>query len=54
LTLADLFHLPNGAALKAGGWKALFDNYPNVDKWFKGLQERETWVAAAAQAGTLP
>lgn len=54
LTLADLFHLPNGAALKAGRWNALFDKYPNVDKWFKSLQERETWVAAACAAGTLP
>lgn len=54
LTLADLFHLPNAAALKAGKWRELFDKYSNVDKWFKGLQERETWIAAAAQTGTLP
>lgn len=54
LTLADLFHLPNGAALKAGKWKEVFDKYPNADKWFKGLQERETWVKAAAEAGTIP
>lgn len=37
LTLADLFHLPNAAALKANKWKELFEKYPNVDKWFKGL-----------------
>ncbi|OBT63934.1 hypothetical protein VE03_05922 [Pseudogymnoascus sp. 23342-1-I1] len=54
LTLADLFHLPNGAALKAGKWKEVFEKYPNADKWFKGLQERETWVKAAAEAGTIP
>lgn len=52
LTLADLFHLPNGAALKAGKWKEAFEKYPMVDKWFKGLQERDTWVKAAAEAVT--
>lgn len=53
LTLADLFHLPNGAALKAGKWIELFEKYPNVDKWFKGLQERDTWIRAAALTRTL-
>ena len=52
LTLVDLFHLPNGSALKAFGYKGTFEKYPNVDKWFTGLQERETWVKAAALAGT--
>ncbi|CAG8971038.1 hypothetical protein HYALB_00005276 [Hymenoscyphus albidus] len=54
LTLADLFHLPNGASLKAGKWKEAFAKYSNVDKWFKGLQERETWLKAAAETGTMP
>ncbi|KAJ5387433.1 Glutathione-S-transferase [Penicillium cosmopolitanum] len=53
LTLADLFHLPNGAALKSGRWKGAFEKYPNVDKWFRQLQGRETWVKAAAEAGTI-
>ncbi|KAK7699352.1 Glutathione S-transferase hmp2 [Botryosphaeria dothidea] len=53
LTLADLFHLPNGAALKGGKWREVFNKYPNVDKWFKGLQEREAWVKAAAEARTI-
>ncbi|KAL8910260.1 MAG: hypothetical protein Q9171_004424 [Xanthocarpia ochracea] len=52
LTLVDLFHLPNGSALKAFGYKGTFDKYPNMDKWFTGLQARETWVKAAAVAGT--
>ncbi|KAL8927915.1 MAG: hypothetical protein Q9172_001141 [Xanthocarpia lactea] len=52
LTLVDLFHLPNGSALKAFGYKGTFEKYPNVDKWFTGLQARETWVKAAAVAGT--
>ncbi len=52
LTLVDLFHLPNGSALKAFGYKATFEKYPNVDKWFTRLQKRETWVKAAAVAGT--
>jgi glutathione S-transferase len=51
LTLADLFHLPNGSALKAFGYRELFAKYPNVDKWFAGLQERETWIKATALAG---
>jgi glutathione S-transferase len=54
LTLADLFHLPNGAALKAGKWKEVFEKYPNVDNWFKELQKRESWVKAATEAGTTP
>jgi glutathione S-transferase len=53
LTLADLFHLPNGSALKAGRWKKVFEKYPNVDKWFRELQGRKTWVKAAAEAGTI-
>jgi glutathione S-transferase len=53
LTLADLFHLPNGAALKAGKWKEVFSKYANVDKWFKELQERETWLKAAEEARTI-
>ncbi|KAJ5959835.1 glutathione S-transferase [Penicillium vulpinum] len=54
LTLADLFHLPNGAALKADKWKEVFERYPNVDRWFKELQERDSWVKAATEAGTIP
>jgi glutathione S-transferase len=54
ITLIDLFHLPNGAAMKAGGWKDMFTKYPNVDKWFKELQARESWVKASAEAGTIP
>ena len=38
--------------MKAFGYKGMFEKYPNVDKWFTGLQERETWVKAAAVAGT--
>lgn len=52
LTLVDLFHLPNGSALKAFGYKGTFEKYPHVDRWFTGLQERETWIKAAAVAGT--
>jgi len=51
LTLADLFHLPNALALKLFGYKGIFEKYPNVDKWFKGLQERETWIEATALVG---
>ncbi|KAJ5986620.1 hypothetical protein N7451_010985 [Penicillium sp. IBT 35674x] len=54
LTLADLFHLPNGAALMAGKWKGVFEKYPNVKSWFIELQGRETWAKAAAETGTIP
>lgn len=53
LTLVDLFHLPNGAALKAGKWVGLFNKYPNVDTWFSSLQGRESWNQAAAYAKTI-
>lgn len=53
ITLADLFHLPNGAAMKAGKWNETFVKYPNVDRWFKELQGRESWVKASAEAGTI-
>nr|POE89857.1 glutathione s-transferase hmp2 [Quercus suber] len=52
LTLVDLFHLPNGSALKAFEYRSHFEKYPAVEQWFTGLQRRETWVNAAAQAGT--
>lgn len=54
LSLADLFHLPNGAALKAGKWAPLFDKYSNVGRWFSSLQERKSWIEAAARTGTIP
>jgi len=54
ITLADLFHLPNGAALKATQWKGAFEKYPNVNQWFSGLQERDSWVKASAEARTFP
>lgn len=53
VTLADLFHLPNGAALKAGKWKSVFEKYEHVARWFKGLQETEAWLKAAEVAGTV-
>lgn len=54
VTLADLYHLPNGAALKAFGWKDTFAKYPNVDIWFSKLQGLEIWTKAAQIAGTPP
>ncbi len=53
LTLADLFHLPNGAALMAGKWAETFNKYEHVERWFKELQGRESWVKAAGEAGTI-
>lgn len=53
ISLTDLFHLPNGAALMAGRWKEMFERYPDTDRWFKGLQQRETWQKAAAETRTF-
>lgn len=53
LTLVDLFHLPNGAAMRAGKWRGLFEKHENVNKWFRELQGRESWVRAAREAGTV-
>lgn len=53
MTLVDLFHLPNGSALKAFGYNGMFEKYANVDKWFMRSQGRETWSKAAERAGTV-
>ncbi|KAH8892731.1 glutathione S-transferase [Thozetella sp. PMI_491] len=53
ISLADIFHLPNGAALKMGKWNELFEKYPNANRWFTGLQERPTWIRAAKEAKTI-
>jgi len=52
LSLADLFHLPNGAALKQGKWAEVFVKHENVNRWFNELQERTSWREAAALAKT--
>jgi glutathione S-transferase len=43
LTLADLFHLSYGTMIKDIGFGSSFDKFPNVKKWFEGLQARESW-----------
>jgi len=43
LTLPDLFHVPYGAVAKAAGAKEVFDKYPDVKKWFQGLEARGSW-----------
>nr|B3FWR8.1 RecName: Full=Glutathione S-transferase hmp2; AltName: Full=Hypothemycin biosynthesis cluster protein hpm2 [Hypomyces subiculosus]ACD39752.1 glutathione-S-transferase [Hypomyces subiculosus]ACD39761.1 glutathione-S-transferase [Hypomyces subiculosus] len=50
ISLVDLFHLPNASALKAFGYQGTFEKYPNVNRWFSGLQARETWIKATAEA----
>jgi len=43
ITLADLSHLPGGTMVRDLGFKDLFDKYPNVKKWWDGLEARESW-----------
>ena len=45
LTLADLFHLPCGAAAIFAGAEAVFDKYPYVKEWFGRLELRDSWKA---------
>ncbi|KII85157.1 hypothetical protein PLICRDRAFT_45303 [Plicaturopsis crispa FD-325 SS-3] len=46
ITLADLWHLPYGAALKKSGIDVLEDtSRPNVARWWKELIERPSWKA---------
>ncbi|KAG6845253.1 hypothetical protein H0H87_011988 [Tephrocybe sp. NHM501043] len=45
-TLADLFHLPYGWLLAAGGSNILSDeSRPNVVRWWKDITSRDAWVA---------
>jgi glutathione S-transferase len=43
LTAADLNHLPYGRMARSVGYKELWDKYPNVKRWWKSLEERESW-----------
>ncbi|KAG6840451.1 hypothetical protein C0991_006627 [Blastosporella zonata] len=47
LTLADLFHLPYGTMLATAG-SNIMESKPNVDRWFKELTSRPSWVSAKA------
>ncbi|KAF7933951.1 uncharacterized protein EAE98_003660 [Botrytis deweyae] len=50
-TLADLYHLPHGTQALKYGFQDLLAKYPHVNKWWKGIQARDSWkevVAAAA------
>ncbi|KAL6306944.1 glutathione transferase [Sparassis latifolia] len=46
LTLADLFHVPYGPALKLAGVDVLEDpSRPNVLRWWKEISSRPSWLA---------
>ncbi|TFK27435.1 glutathione S-transferase [Coprinopsis marcescibilis] len=51
LTVADLFHLPVGAHLKAAGSDVL-ETRPNVARWWKELTELPSWIEV--QTGIKP
>lgn len=44
VTLADLFHLPYGKLVKDVSGDGLFLKYPNVNRWFSGLEKRDSWI----------
>ncbi|QLI66708.1 Glutathione S-transferase hmp2 [Metarhizium brunneum] len=54
ISLADSFHLPNAKAMKAFGYHLTFEKYSNVDEWLAGLENRETWIRATAEASGKP
>lgn len=54
ISLADLFRLPNASAMKAFGYHLTFEKGPNVDEWLAGLENRETWIQATAEASGKP
>lgn len=54
LTLADLYHLPYGAMLQRLGYAEMFEKYPTVNQWFRGLTLRDSWVQLTALNCFLP
>lgn len=49
MTMADLFHLPTGAALRAGKWKAMFESFEHVERWFGELEKRNSWIGSSQE-----
>jgi glutathione S-transferase len=43
ITVADLSHLPCGKVTRDHGFKELYEKYPNVKRWWDGLEARESW-----------
>ncbi|KAF8806040.1 glutathione S-transferase [Phlegmacium glaucopus] len=44
ITLADLYHIPIGSLLKGVG-SDIMESKPNVDRWFKDICSRPSWLA---------
>ncbi|KAG2153394.1 glutathione S-transferase [Suillus clintonianus] len=45
VTLADLSHLPYGAAFYQIGFSEVFDSRPNLSRWWKDISNRPAWLA---------
>ncbi|KAG1742491.1 glutathione S-transferase [Suillus lakei] len=45
VTLADLSHLPYGAAFYGAGFAEVFDKRPNLSRWWKDISSRPAWLA---------
>lgn len=48
ITVVDLYHLPYGKMVKDLGFAGVFEKHSAVNKWFAGLEARESWVKAIA------
>ncbi|KAF8806027.1 glutathione S-transferase [Phlegmacium glaucopus] len=44
ISLADLYHIPIGSLLASAGSNVM-ESKPNVDRWFKDICSRPSWVA---------
>ncbi|ESZ91656.1 putative Glutathione S-transferase [Sclerotinia borealis F-4128] len=49
-TLADLYHLPHGSQALKYGFQGLLGKYPHVNKWWEGIQARDSWKKASAES----
>lgn len=45
LTLADLFHLSYGKMIRDLGFGPSFEQFPHVEKWFRGLETRKSFAS---------
>ncbi|KAJ3284547.1 hypothetical protein HK104_009876 [Borealophlyctis nickersoniae] len=52
VSLADLFHLPNGAKLIEAGLEEAFTLRPNVKAWWDRISARKSWKETVAATAT--
>lgn len=48
-TIADIHHLPYMAFLADIGEASMWKGLSNVDRWYKEISERDTWMKVRAE-----